>query len=222
MTYFFCMEQAWVQQATQTLVLRKWIREEKPLFGCLLETRVQESKCQDIVQFALPCWSSITNYDCHRLGRIRFFWGPGVTITLLHKSAQIISCAVETEVGDQFICSAIYASNFISDRRQLWADIQATRQAYQHLSMPWILIGDYNTTLSCNEHSRVQNYLGDQSGMLHFQELVSDCALTDLTYIGSLFTWWNKRVADPIGKNLDRALVNGDWLRVYPQVLCFF
>lgn len=88
--------------------------------------------------------------------------------------------------------------------------------------MPWILIGDYNAILSSTEHSRANDYLRDQSGMLHFQELVIDCALTDLAYIGSLFNLWNKRGADPIGKILDRSLINGDWLRVYPQSFASF
>lgn len=56
----------------------------------------------------------------------------------------------------------------------------------------------------------MQDYLGDQSGISHFQELVTDCALIDLAYTGSSFTCWNKRGADPIGKKLARALITGD------------
>lgn len=88
--------------------------------------------------------------------------------------------------------------------------------------MPWILIGDFNTTFSSTEHSRMRDYLGDQSDMIHFQELVTDCNLTDLPYSGSLFTWWNKRGAGPIGKKLDRALINGDSLRKYPHSYAIF
>nr|VDC96516.1 unnamed protein product [Brassica oleracea] len=35
--------------------------------------------------------------------------------------------------------------------------------------------------------------------MQHFQELVADCNLLDLPYVGSVFTWWNKRGLDLIG-----------------------
>lgn len=58
--------------------------------------------------------------------------------------------------------------------------------------------------------------------MKQCQELVTDCVLTDLAYVGSLFTWWNKRGADPIGKKLDQALINGNWLSVYPQSFASF
>lgn len=43
--------------------------------------------------------------------------------------------------------------------------------------------------------------------MRHFQGLVSDCALSDLAYVGALFTWWNKREEEPIGKKLDHFLI---------------
>lgn len=54
-------------------------------------------------------------------------------------------------------------------------------------------------------------------GMTQFQELVTDCGLTNLAFIGALFTWWNKREDNPIRKKLGRILVNGDWMRCYPQ-----
>lgn len=53
--------------------------------------------------------------------------------------------------------------------------------------------------------------------MRQFQEMVNDCALTDLAYVGALYTWWKKREEDRIGKKLDRALMNGEWLRFFPH-----
>lgn len=80
--------------------------------------------------------------ECHhklRLSSSRAYLvllGPSVTVTLLHKSAQIISCAIQMAVGDQLICFAIYGSNFTTARRQLWDDIRATQQAYKHTLDP--------------------------------------------------------------------------------------
>lgn len=218
MTSFVAWKMCGFNKPRKHLVVRKWVQSEKPLFGCLIETRVQECNSKEVMKSALPGWNTIMNYDYHRLGRIWFCWGPGVTITLLHKRAQVITCAVQIrETTVQFICSAIYGSNFTAERRLLWEDLRATSQAYQHLAMPWILIGDYNVILSSTKHSRMRDYLGDQSGMIQFQELVSDCAFTDLASTGALYTWWNKRSADPLGKKLDRALVNGNWFREFPH-----
>ena len=38
----------------------------------------------------------------------------------------------------------------------------------------------------------------------------------DMASSGALFTWWNKRNEDPIGKKLDRALINAAWFRDFP------
>ncbi|XP_013717728.1 uncharacterized protein LOC106421427 [Brassica napus] len=133
-------------------------------------------------------------------------------------SSQVITCAIQIpETKEKFICSAIYESNLEGERRHLWDDLRSTHSAYNHLNLPWILIGDYNVTLSSGEQSRARDYLPDQAGMRRFQEMVSDCALSDLAYVGALFTWWNKQEEDPIWKKLDRALINNDWLRCFPD-----
>ncbi|KAJ4917599.1 Uncharacterized protein Rs2_03149 [Raphanus sativus] len=90
-------------------VVKRWVFSEKPLFGCLLK--------QGLKAYLV-------------------LLGPSVTVTLLHKSAQIISCAIQMAVGDQLICFAIYGSNFTTARRQLWDDIRATQQAYKHTLDP--------------------------------------------------------------------------------------
>lgn len=94
--------------------------------------------------------------------------------------------------------------------------------AYSHLNMPWILIGDYNINLSSQEHARATDYLPNPNEMRHFQDLISDCGLSDLSAIGEIFTWWNKQEGYPIGTKLDRALVNGDWLRFFPYSQAHF
>ncbi|XP_013738673.1 uncharacterized protein LOC106441397 [Brassica napus] len=60
-----------------------------------------------------------------------------------------------------------------------------------------------------------------QIGMTQFQEAVGDCIRTDLTHSGVIFTLWNNQEAGPIGKILDRALINGPWLRTFLIILSF-
>lgn len=57
----------------------------------------------------------------------------------------------------------------------------------------------------------------DQAGMRDFQDIVAGCSLMDLPYVGSVYTWWNKRGLDPVGKKPDRVLVNGEWLQAFPR-----
>ena len=172
---------------------------------------------------AMPGWNSLTNYEYHPLGRIWVCWTDEVVVTRLHTSAQVITCAIQIpSTGEQYICSAIYAFNTAEERTRLWEELRGTKDAYGHLKLPWILIGYFNETLASREHSRSLEYRRDLTGMYHFQELVVDCSVTDLPYTGALFTWWNNREEDPIGKKLDRALVNQSWMSQYPSSSAHF
>lgn len=70
MTSFFAWNMRGFNKPRKHMVLKKWVHEEEPLFGCLLETRVKECNHQAILSTALPGWSAITNYDHHQNGRI--------------------------------------------------------------------------------------------------------------------------------------------------------
>ncbi|KAF3545106.1 hypothetical protein DY000_02006739 [Brassica cretica] len=111
--------------ATYHASIRSWIQTENPLFGFLLETRVREGNYQKCMELAMPSWNSITNYGYHQLA-----------------------------TGEQFIYSAIYAFSTAAKMTHLWSEIRETQAVYAHLRLPWILIGDYNVTLSSSEHSR--------------------------------------------------------------------
>lgn len=149
--------------------------------------------------------NSHTNYSYHPLVRKWLCWTDQVVVTQLHMSALVITCAIQVpSTGEKFICSAIYAFNIAVDRIRLWEELRGTKEAYDHLNLPWILIGDFNETLASSEHSRALDYRRDQSGMRHFQEAMTDCSVMDLPFTGALFTWWNNRVDDPIGIS-DRA-----------------
>ena len=223
MKSFFAWNMRGFNMTRKHRALRTWLQEEKSFFGCLLETRVHENNHTRCMNAAMPIWNSLTNYEFHHLGRIWFCWSNDVIVTKLHMSAQVITCAIQIpSTGEQFICSAIYAFNTVGERMTLWEELRGTKAAYCHLKLPWIILGDFNATLSSSEHSRAMDYRGDQIGMRHFQEAITDCMVTDLPYTGALFTWWNKRVEDPIGKKLDRALVNSEWLSHYPQASAQF
>ncbi|KAH0862586.1 hypothetical protein HID58_079797, partial [Brassica napus] len=155
----------------------KKLPEEKPSYGCLVETRVQESNHQWCMNVAMPGWNSLTNYEYHPLGRIWVCWTDEVVVTRLHTSAQVITCAIQIpSTGEQYICSAIYAFNTAEERTRLWEELRGTKDAYGHLKLPWILIGYFNETLASREHSRSLEYRRDLTGMYHFQELVVDCS----------------------------------------------
>lgn len=118
------------------LYLRSWLQSAKPSFGCLIETRVQEGKSEAIVSSSLPGWKFLNNYDHHRLGKIWVCWSANVNVTVLYKSAQIITVWVVSDTGDQFLCSCVYASNFQTERQRLWSDLLQNNVQFASSGVP--------------------------------------------------------------------------------------
>lgn len=141
MTSFFAWNMRGFNQPRKHTTVRKWIQEVKPLFGCLLETRVLSECHTQVINSTFPGWNYITNYDKHRLGRIWFFWTDAVRITTISRSSQHITVGVEViDTGISFICTAIYASNFVSERAVLWEELLDLQAAYAHLTLLWIFV----------------------------------------------------------------------------------
>lgn len=213
MTSIFAWNTRGFNKMRKHYIVRHWCSSTKLFFGCLLETRVKEENYSRIFEYMFTGWKVETNYEYHRLGRIWVCWKDDTTVQILYKSSQIITCWVTSGTGAQFMVSCIYASNFNVDRAMLWEEIQHNNNLFVKGSLPWILMGGFNETLSTSEHSRGMS-IQATGGMRSFQSLISNCEFSDLAYVGPTFTWWNNHEANPIGKKLDRALINGSWCNV--------
>lgn len=111
-----------------------------PSFGCLLETRVLEDQAARILTSTFPGWSYYTNYSHHRLGKIWFVSSPSTKTFLLHVSAQQITALIEVPNQPQFVCTAVYASNFQAERTLLWNDLRYIQAYYIATGTPWVLL----------------------------------------------------------------------------------
>ena len=204
-------------------VVRNWVLKEKLQFGCILETRVKQSKAESIVKSVFRDWSFISNYDSNRLGKIWVVWSPSVRLTPCFTSSQIITFSVQMEgKEDEFFCSFVYASNLVEERKLLWEDLRSHHDSPMFKDKPWMIYGDFNEILKGNEHSSFDINPTIPMGMRDFQEVVQYCSLSDMKYHGPLFTWCNKREGNElICKKLDRVLVNEKWIADYQQCYGF-
>ncbi|KAG7599341.1 Reverse transcriptase zinc-binding domain [Arabidopsis suecica] len=224
MTSFFAWNTRGFNMPRKHNVVRSWIQAVKPSFGSFLETRVQEMFSESIISSILPGWSKITNYDHHRLGRIWVCWNTNdVSIVPIFQSAQhITSCVTVVSSGVSFLCTFVYASNFVVDRRALWSDLCHVKSAMQQPTSPWIVLGDFNEILSMTDHSRALDYAFNVTGMHDFQNTVSFCDLGDLSSAGPNFTWINNQDSNPIGKKPDRTFTNPEWHSTFPHSYATF
>ena len=117
------------------------------------------------------------------------------------------------EDNSSFFCSAIYASNIQKDRRVLWSHLQGCADYVG--SMPWFLVGDFNTTRFVSE--KIGGNMNTNAAMEEFQECLFKLELDDMHFTGPLYTWINRRVGDQfVARKLDRSLQNESALDVFP------
>ena len=201
---------------------RKWMRKNKLVFGSTLETHVNNGKAASIISRVFPGWSFECNYEFSDLGKVWVIWHPSVSVTVLHKSLQSISCRVQMPFSPTvFVATFVYGSNFRKIRRELWSDLRFLSTSPYVLNTPWTVLGDFNQTLAASEHSSSDAFSSTR-GMRDFINCTHDTNLADLKYYGNSFTWSNNQGAFVISKKLDRILVNHDWLHKFPNSLGVF
>ncbi|KAL0001543.1 hypothetical protein SO802_015324 [Lithocarpus litseifolius] len=81
--------------------------------------------------------------------------------------------------------------------------------------MPWLCVGDYNEILSSDEK---QGCLPrPPRPMEEFCQALLHCGLSNLVFIGNIFTWRNGRLGRAfVLERLDRACANTEWREIYP------
>ncbi|KAJ0262185.1 hypothetical protein HA466_0051620 [Hirschfeldia incana] len=168
-----------------------------------------------------PGWSLLDNYHQSPLGKIWFIFRNPVTVRLLYADLQSITCEVKLESGITIVYTAIYASNDEDDRKDLWISLRDTCAAFDLSNKPWMVGGDFNEILHPDETSN-PGIITTTRAMRMFGECLGDLGLFDLPFTGPKYTWTNKRPAEPIGKKLDRCLVNGAWILQFPSSYCEF
>lgn len=83
---------------------------------------------------------------------------------------------------------------------------------------PWLLIGDFNTVLSCTDKLGGKLVASSRNGGL--RRIMDDHDLIDLGFIGHAITWNNKRggMAN-IQERLDRGIANVEWKFLFPEAI---
>ncbi|XP_075475225.1 uncharacterized protein LOC142505973 [Primulina tabacum] len=160
------------------------------------------------------CMKVVHNFLLNDKGRIFVLWNPNkvnVDVGMCEQAIHVNIDCVATNI--RFCVSFVYGLNKIVQRRPLWDNL---RNFGDSCSLPWLVLGDFNTILSPDEKKgglAVRDY-----DIKDFVECVSSLDLLDLNYIGCLFTWYSPKVCS----KLDLVLVNHRWLSSNLQGLAEF
>ncbi|KAK8672606.1 hypothetical protein V6N13_110971 [Hibiscus sabdariffa] len=139
-------------------------------------------------------------------GGIWLCWFDHIHIDILSCHFQYIHCRVVT---DQISCLAtfVYASPRFNLRSTCWSLLSSIATT---ISEPWIVIGDFNATLSTEDRNGCAQSSLPEPG---FQNMVFDSGLSDLDYVGPDFTWYRGNCS----VRLDRCFGNASWFERYPD-----
>ena len=81
--------------------------------------------------------------------------------------------------------------------------------------MLWLCVGDYNVILSLDEKKGCLPR--PPRPMEEFRQALLHCGLSDLGFIGNIFTWRNGRLRRAfVQERLGRACANTKWREIYP------
>ena len=217
----FCWNVRGINKKIKRSSLRKWLRQSKPYFGSIIETKVKVHNSHQIFNSIFPGWNFSANYEFAELGRIWVVWDPSVKLTIHSKSSQMITCLVELPHSTSEVAvSFIYALNCKYGRRYLWEELSFLATDPIIMGKPWAVLGGFNQTLSPSENSKGGTRI--PRGMKDFRECIQHAELFDLSIRGNEFTWWNKQTDSPNSKKLDRILINDLWLLQFPQAYAHF
>ena len=119
-------------------------------FGCILETRVKESKVEKVLNTVFRDWSYMNNYEYSQGGRIWLVWREAVCMTPVYKTDQLITCSVCLQDQEEFFCTFVYASNLVIGRKELWEDLCHHKNLALFQNKAWMTMEDFNEILEAN------------------------------------------------------------------------
>lgn len=115
------------------------------------------------------------------------------------------------DTGNYFYVTVVYAYNSSAGREALWTNLQNIGAS---ITDPWIIMGDLNTTLFCDE--RVRSGVVVNQSTAELRGVVDALNVKDLKYNGMKLTWCNNHTVDRLYCKLDRALINLEWVQSFP------
>ncbi|GJR87109.1 RNA-directed DNA polymerase, eukaryota, reverse transcriptase zinc-binding domain protein [Tanacetum coccineum] len=125
--------------------VKRFIYEEKLQVFSVIETRVKIPKLAKICSRIFGQWEWVSNARCCISGcRIVVGWNPDVVrMMVIQESKQQMLCLIENiKDHSKVFCSFIYASSSSYERRELWKELDTTKNSIR--DNPWIQMGDFN------------------------------------------------------------------------------
>nr|GFA38594.1 RNA-directed DNA polymerase, eukaryota, reverse transcriptase zinc-binding domain protein [Tanacetum cinerariifolium] len=189
------------------------IKEER--IQSILETNVEAHKLQKVCAKTFSGWSWASNIDHSPNGcRIVVALNDSVVnVMVLHSSRQSMLCLIESIPNKvKVFCSFVYAVNSLEWKGEMYGIFlcMAKNITANH---PWLIMGHFNVTFKCNEHSFGGSTI--TSDMQEFINCVNTIEVEDICLFYTIKSPSNPNTR--LLKKLDRAMVNEELILKYPM-----
>ena len=145
-----------------------------------------------------------------KCGGLALSWKSTVKMDFKFVDKNLLDAQVQFGASNFFI-SCVYGDPDRSKRRHFWERI--TRIGIRRKDR-WCMFGDFNDLLHNGEKNGGPRR--SENDFKAFNEMIRDCALSEMPSHGNKFTWAGRRGDHWIQCRLDRAFGNEDWFRTFP------
>lgn len=214
-----CWNVRGLNKATRQVDVKSLLISNKVFLVGLLETKIS-SQHKDRVVNAFNSWCMVANYDSDSYGRIWVLWKDAkCTVRCVEQSSQFMHCEVLLHDLKVLVnITFIYGFNDPEGRTALWTDL---RRIGDTVSLPWLLLGDFNTTLFLDE--RIRGGVTVPADVGELSSFTEDMELMDMKATGQIFTWCNNQQnEDRMYCKLDRVLINRTCFNRFPLAEAIF
>jgi hypothetical protein len=141
-------------------------------------------------------------------GGLALFWHEQLSVEIQTINERYIDVYVrDSPSSPQWQVTYVYGEPRVEDRHHMWETLCNLKTLS---NLPWLVVGDFNEDLWQEEHLSCTPRAVNQ--MEAFREVLFECDLTDLGFLGTPYTYDNKRHGRAnVRVRLDRAVACPAW-----------
>ena len=116
-------------------------------------------------------------------GGLALFWKKGLEVDVKSSSLNHVDVLINKNKEDGWRFTGLYGEPLTQQRMELW---NLLRNLQGRFSVPWLCVGDFNEIAKSHEKcgGRLRSYMQ----MKNFRNVLDECGLMDLGFVGSKFT----------------------------------
>lgn len=165
------------------------MKKFKPLIFCLVETRADNGRLDKFCSKIGKCWAWAAIVAEGYSGGIIVAWQRHIgKVTPIVRSRFVLHLVITNCRNESWIISTIYNSTRIQEQSAVWFELSCLAS----ITIPWILIGDFNAVASPSEYRGGSPIYYRRKARV-FSEFIAINNLMEVNFAGSNYTWCNNQ-----------------------------